>query len=88
MVKDWKSCLILWRKGEVKNISSKSLVELAELALKNNVFEFDEITYLQKQGTAIGNKMAHTYAILFMDASERTFLNSCELKPHMVMIYR
>ena len=38
---------------------------------------------LQKQGTAIGTKMAPPYAILFMDALETKLLNSSELKPRI-----
>jgi len=42
--------------------------------LKNNIFEHNEQTFKQKQGTAIGTKMAPPYAILFMDFLERNFL--------------
>ena len=34
-----------------------------------------------EQGTAIGTKMAPSYAILFMDALERGILDGSELKP-------
>ena len=46
-------------------ISTDSIVELAEIVLKNNVFEFNDRVLKQKQGTAIGTKMAPPYAILF-----------------------
>ena len=39
---------------------------IAELVLKNNAFEFNEEFYIQKQGTAMGTKMAPAYANLFM----------------------
>ena len=48
-------------------------MDLASLVLKNSYFEFDQKYYLQKQGTAIGTKMAPSYAILFMDAIESAF---------------
>ena len=48
-----------------KQVSSNTLTELAELVLKNNIFEFDEKTFKQKRGTAIGTKFAPPYAILF-----------------------
>ena len=45
------------------------IAELANIVLKN-VFEFDEDFYLQKQGTAMGTKMAPAYANLFMGTIE------------------
>ena len=36
------------------------------LILKNNYFKFENDFYLQQSGTAMGTKMAPTYAILFM----------------------
>ena len=51
---------------ENKQISSETLAELADIVLKNNIFEFDEKAFKQKCGTAIGTKFAPPYAILFM----------------------
>ena len=64
-----------------KTISTDSLVELAELVLKNNIFEFNSRVYKQKQGTAIGTKMAPPYAILFLDYLETNFLDNSTFKP-------
>ena len=64
-----------------KTISTDSLVELAELVLKNNIFEFNSRVYKQKQGTAIGTKMAPPYAILFLDYLEKNFLDNSTFKP-------
>ena len=47
-----------------KQISSDTLTELVEVVLNNNIFEFDEKTFKQKRGTAIGTKFAPPYAIL------------------------
>ena len=41
-----------------KQISSDTLVEIAEIVLKNNIFQFDEKTFKQVRGTAIGTKFA------------------------------
>ena len=41
---------------ENKQISSDTLAELVEIVLKDNIFEFDEKTFKQKRGTAIGTK--------------------------------
>jgi hypothetical protein len=51
------------------------------LVLTNNIFEFNGKKYRQKQGTAIGTKMAPPYAILFMAALEESFLQECIDKP-------
>ena len=62
-------------------ISTDSLVELAELVLKNNYFEHNGKTYKQKRGTAIGTKFAPPYAILTLDKFERKALEEAVLKP-------
>ena len=51
---------------ENKQISSDTLAKLAGIVLENNIFEFDEKTFKQKRGTAIGTKFAPPYAIIFM----------------------
>ena len=37
-----------------KDVSTDTLVELAELVLKNNIFNFNEIIFKQKRGAAVG----------------------------------
>ena len=64
-----------------KQISSDTLIELAEIVLKNNIFQFDEKTFKQVRGTAIGTKFAPPYAILFMADLEEKILNASEKKP-------
>ena len=66
---------------EDKSISSDTLLELTELVLKNNIFEHDGRFFKQKRGTAIGTKMAPSYAILFMDELEQRLLESAIDKP-------
>ena len=68
-----------------KQISSDTLTELAEVILKNNIFEFDEKTFKQKLGTPIGTKFAPPYVILFMADFEKEMLESFDKKP---MIWR
>ena len=64
-----------------KQISSDTLIELAEIILENNFFEFDQKTFKQVHGTAIGTKFAPPYAILFMADLEEKILNAFEEKP-------
>ena len=56
-----------------KKISSDTLTELVEVVLKNNIFELDEKTFIQKHRTTIGTKFVRPYPILFMaDFEEKT----------------
>ena len=41
-----------------KQVTTNTLIELAEVVLKNNVYEFSDKTYKQICGTAIGTKFA------------------------------
>ena len=49
-----------------KEVSADTLVELAELVLKNNIFDFNKKFLKQKRGTAIWTKFARPYSFLFM----------------------
>ncbi len=51
---------------------SEVIGELIDIVLQNNVFEFDGKFYLQRQGTAMGTKMAPAYANTFMGNLEPT----------------
>ena len=66
---------------EDKSVSTNSLVELAELVLKNNFFEFNGSYFQQLRGTAIGTKCAPSYAILFLAALEEKLLEESPHKP-------
>jgi hypothetical protein len=46
-----------------------------------NIFRFQDDFYLQKQGTAMGTRMAPSYANLFMGLFETNFLSSQPLQP-------
>ena len=64
-----------------KSISTDSLLELSECVLTNNIFEHNGSNYRQIQGTAMGTKMAPSYAILFMADFEDQFLKTYPLRP-------
>ena len=55
------------------------IVDLAELVLRNNNFEFDGKHYLQTLGMAIATKMAPAYANIFMDRLEQRLLSEAEM---------
>ena len=47
-----------------KKVTTETLVQLAEIVLKNNIFQFNEKTLTQLRGTVIGTKFAPLYTIL------------------------
>ena len=63
-----------------KQVTTDTLIELAELVLKNNIFELSK-TYKQISGIAIGTSFAPSYAILFMAALEEKILSKLKKKP-------
>ena len=64
-----------------KQVTADSFVELAELVLKNNIFEFSDKTYKQIRGTATGTKFTPPYALFFMAALEEKILSKVKKKP-------
>ena len=49
-----------------KYVSTDTIVHLAEVVLKIDIFTFGKKILKQKRGTAIGTKFAPTYSVLFM----------------------
>ena len=64
-------------------MTTETLLELAEIVLKSNIFLFNEKTLKQLRGTAIGTKFALPYAIIFMADLEERILKDIELKPRI-----
>ena len=64
-----------------QSVSTDSLIDLAEVVLKNNMFEFNGRFYHQIRGTAIGTKCAPPYSILFLADLEEKLLSSYECGP-------
>ena len=69
--------------SEQQGFLNEDILSFAELVLKSNNFEFNGKHYLQKRGTAIGTKMAPSYANVFMDRLERRLIENAEVKPHI-----
>lgn len=57
------------------------LLELIEMTLTMNTFTFNNTVYHQVQGTAMGTKMAPSYANLFMGHLEHLMLQHADLQP-------
>ena len=64
-----------------KNVCTDTLIEVAELVLRNNYFEFNEQYLKQIRGTAIGTKFAPPYAIIYMASLQEDFLKTLIKKP-------
>ena len=68
-----------------KNGASLQELEIVEHLLnhilKKNYFQFDNKTYLQISGTAMGTRCAPNYAIIFMAELEEDFLQQTDKKP-------
>ena len=67
--------------SEISHIPRNVLRQPFEIVLRCNVFSFDGKIYEQIQGTAMGTKMAPSYANLFMDRFERAFLAQEPIQP-------
>ena len=66
-----------------KDVSTDTLVELAELVLKNNISNFNKKTLKQKRDAAIETKVAPPYSILFMAKLEGKILEKIDNKPYL-----
>ena len=68
--------------GEQRTVQEPPTVEMLTLVLKSNNFTFEGNHYLQINGTAMGTKMAPSYANIFMgELQERLLISS--LKQHL-----
>ena len=67
--------------------SDDHILQLLELSLKSNDFLFNNETYLQTSGTAMGKKFAPSYANIFMANWETEALNKSYLKPSLYLRY-
>ena len=68
-------------KRENPEVSTATLLDMAEVTLKNNYFEHDGKVYKQTKGTAMGTKFAPPYSIIYMGDFEESALDESELKP-------
>ena len=66
-----------------KYVSTDTIIDLAEVVLKNNIFTFGKKTLKQKRETAIGAKLAPPYSILFMAELEEEIIKESEYKPFL-----
>ncbi len=72
---------ILNTRDPTENPSTKSLLDLLDLILKCNNFDFNGKHYLQQNGTAMGTRVAPTYANLFMAEFEEEHIYTLDKPP-------
>ena len=71
-----------------KYVSTDTIIDLAEVVLKNNIFTFGKKIFKQKRGNAIGNKFAPPYSISFMAELEEDIIKESEYIPHLWQRYK
>ena len=78
-----------WLKENGTNQEKSEFIgTLAKLVLTSNYFIFNGKMYLQKQGTAMGTRIAPNYAIIFMHSVEQEILKKLQTQTNgMVKIY-
>ena len=75
-----------FRLGNVKP-RNLSIVNLLEMVLKKNNFQFNGNNYLQVGGTAIGTKAAPSFAVIYMGDFEDEFVYTYHLQPLLYLRY-
>ena len=70
-----------WKQEKSKNLLQNDLAKLIKMILTKNNFIFGGDHYLQLHGTAMGTKMASSYAKLFMGRLETHLLEVVAKKP-------
>ena len=60
---------------------------MAECALENNYFEFNEKVWRHISGMSSGTKFAPSYTCIFMDEMETNFLKTQQLQPFIWVGY-
>ena len=72
---------LLNHRGMVNNPSNMSLVELLSLVLTLNNFKFNEEHFLQIGRTAMGTRLAPSFANIYMNHFENAHVYSYQLQP-------
>ena len=82
-----KACDHFLRTSSHNTIPTGTLCDLIRMILTMNNFSFNDNHYLQIHGTAMGTKMAPSYADLFLGYLEANALENAPFKPHTWLRY-
>lgn len=77
----------IFEKYPDKRRPDTELMQLLEINLTKNDFEFNGEYFLQIKGTAMGKKFSPAYANIFMARWEEAALNKCRRKPFQYLRY-
>ena len=77
------ACEVCLNRRQKQEPSTTDLCRLIRLVLTKNSFIFNETNYLQLHGTAMGTRMAPSYATLLMGKLEREFLQTKDKIPRV-----
>ena len=75
------ACLDALENTDQLPLPREHMKAMFDFVLKENVFAFGEKTFKQVQGTAMGTKMAPSYANTFMHTLEQNFLQQQRITP-------
>ena len=76
-----EACRFFLHKRNDKHIPTETICDLIRIILNMNIFTFND-KHLQKHGTAMGTKMAPSFANLFLAKFEHDALNNAPYQPH------
>ena len=85
--KGTSACLEAVAASQTSDLPPDILQKLFDVILKCNILLFENSIYAQTQGTAMGMKMAPSYANLFMDMFEQSFLANEPIQPLLWKCY-
>ena len=66
---------------EERFISTDTMLDLMDLVLENNLFEFEDKRYLQQEGTAIGSRLGRNYACTYLGSWEAQLFERATKQP-------
>jgi len=72
--------------GNIKPTNA-SLIRLLEMVLTKNNFQFNGINFLQVGGTAMGTKVAPSFAVTYMGSFEKEHVYTYRLQPTLYLRY-
>ena len=70
-----------------KDIPTEAVIDMIQLVLDNNTFQFHDQHYVQTEGTAIGSKLGRNYACTYMGEWEQELMTRTPHKPYMFKRY-
>ena len=76
-----KACEIFMIENGFTSMEIRNITKIIDFILTHNYFEFNDKSYIQTHGTAMGTKMDPTYANIFMCNFEKYLLDNCTDKP-------